>query len=268
MDERLFLADFPRASRYHPEWLLESASGAANSLWLAEWLAGAMELRPGIRVLDLGCGRGASSIFLRREFGVEVWAADLWFSAGERVERIRDAGVEDGVRAVQADATALPFEAGFFDAIMCIDSFQYFATDDLYLQYLVRFVKPGGLLALAGAGFEQEVTGEPPEHLRDWWTPDVWTLHSIAWWRRHWERTGFVDILTADTMRDGWKRWLEWVKAVAPGNVSEIGAIEGDAGRFLGYVRLVARRRESVEVPEPVVSVPAAYEKKPLLREG
>jgi hypothetical protein len=32
-------------------------------------------------VLDLGCGRASSSIFLRREFGVQVWAADLWFSA-------------------------------------------------------------------------------------------------------------------------------------------------------------------------------------------
>ncbi len=38
---------------------------------------------PGLRVLDLGCGRASSSIFLCREFGVQVWAADLWFSASE-----------------------------------------------------------------------------------------------------------------------------------------------------------------------------------------
>jgi cyclopropane fatty-acyl-phospholipid synthase-like methyltransferase len=36
-----------------------------------------MNLQPGMRVLDLGCGRALSSIFLHREFGLQVWAADL-----------------------------------------------------------------------------------------------------------------------------------------------------------------------------------------------
>ncbi len=81
-----------------------AVSGAANSLWLTEWLTTAMDLQPGMRVLDLGCGRAASSIFLRREFGVQVWATDLWFSASENIERIRDAGVEDGVFPIHADA--------------------------------------------------------------------------------------------------------------------------------------------------------------------
>src|SRR4029078_3233822 len=98
MDQRFVLQGFPRSSTYHAEWIMASVSGGANSLWLSEWLAEAMDLRPGMRVLDLGCGRGASSIFLRREYGVQVWATDLWFSASERVQRIRDAGGED-VRA-------------------------------------------------------------------------------------------------------------------------------------------------------------------------
>jgi cyclopropane fatty-acyl-phospholipid synthase-like methyltransferase len=46
-------------------------------LWLTEWLAEALDLRPGMRVLDLGCGRAMSSVFLRREFGVQVWASIL-----------------------------------------------------------------------------------------------------------------------------------------------------------------------------------------------
>ncbi len=87
-------------------------------LWLTEWLAEALELRPGMRVLDLGCGRAASSIFLRREYGVQVWATDLWFSASENIRRIRDAGVEDGVFPIRADARSLPFAAEFFDAIV------------------------------------------------------------------------------------------------------------------------------------------------------
>jgi len=50
-----------------------------------------------MRVLDLGCGRAISSIFLHREFGVQVWATDLWYSVSENILRVRDAGVDDGV---------------------------------------------------------------------------------------------------------------------------------------------------------------------------
>ncbi len=78
---------------------MASVSGGANSLWLTEWLTTALDLRPGMRVLDLGCGRAASSIFLHREFGVQVWATDLWFDASENLQRIRDAGVEGDVRS-------------------------------------------------------------------------------------------------------------------------------------------------------------------------
>ncbi|HWJ63474.1 MAG TPA: class I SAM-dependent methyltransferase, partial [Acidimicrobiales bacterium] len=44
---------------------------------------------------------------------------------------------------IHADARALPFAAGFFDAIVSIDSFVYYGTDDLYASYLARFVEPG-----------------------------------------------------------------------------------------------------------------------------
>src|ERR1041385_3970682 len=177
-DERLISERFPRASGYHPEWILAGVSGGANPLWLTEWLAEALDLRSGMRVLDLGCGRAMASIFLRREFGVQVWAVDLWISASENIQRLRDAGVEDGVFPLHADAHALPFAAEFFDAITCIDSFPYFGTDDLYLNYLAHFVKPDAPIAVAGTGLVQELDGSPPEHLREWWTQDLWAFHS------------------------------------------------------------------------------------------
>ncbi len=265
-DERLVSERFPRASKYHPEWVIASASGGANALWITEWLATALDLRPGMRVLDLGCGRASSSIFLRREFGVQVWATDLWFSASENLQRIRDAGVDDAVFPIHADARSLPFATEFFDAIVCVDSFFYYGTDDLYLNYLARFVRPGGPVGIAGAGLLQEIEGPLPGHLQQWWTQDVWCLHSAAWWRRHWERTGIMDIDLADTMPDGWQLWRDWIQAVAPDNEVEIQALEADGGRYLGYVRLVGRRRAEAKLEDLIVSLPAQYTKKPLLR--
>ena len=233
---------------------------------MTEWLTTALDLRPGMRVLDLGCGRAASSIFLRREFGVYVWATDLWFSVSENIERIRDAGVEDGVFPIHADARSLPFAAEFFDAIVSIDSFCYYGTDDLYLNYLARFVKPGGPIGIAGAGLVREIEGPLPEHLRGWWTQDLWCLHSTAWWRRHWERTEIMDIELSDTMPEGWRLWLDWHKVIAPNNESEIKALEADQGSYLGYIRLVGRRNGGAKLADHLVSVPAQYTKKPLLR--
>ena len=166
-DQRLASARFPRSSRYNPDWVIGSASGGANSLWLTEWLASSLNLREGMRVLDLGCGRASSSIFLCREFGVQVWATDLWFSASENAQRIRDARVSNDVFPIHADARLLPFAADFFDAIVCVDSFPYFGTDDLYLNYLAQFVRPGGPIAIAGAGLMMEIDGAVPDSLQE-----------------------------------------------------------------------------------------------------
>jgi cyclopropane fatty-acyl-phospholipid synthase-like methyltransferase len=268
MDERLISERFPLASGYHAEWVLAGVSGAANPLWMTEWLAGALDLRPGMRVLDLGCGRALSSVFLRREFGVQVWATDLWFSAEENIQRVRDAGVEDGVFPSRADAHSLPFTEGFFDAIVSIDAFMYFGTDDLYLNYLARFVKPGGPIGIALAAFLKETDEPAPAHLAEWWAAERPSgLHSADWWRRHWERSGIVDIAVADTLPDGWRFWRDWLRLIAPANEKEIRALETDAGRYFGYVRAVGRRRADAQLFDPLIQIPAQYTKQPLLRE-
>ena len=59
------------------------------------------------RVLDLGCGRALTSIFLAREFGVQVWATDLWITPDHNRRRAEEAGVGDAVFPLRAEAHAL-----------------------------------------------------------------------------------------------------------------------------------------------------------------
>lgn len=266
--DRLFVSQFPRSNTYHPNWVLASASGGANSLWLTEWLVSALDFKTGMKVLDLGCGRAASSIFLAREYNVDVWATDLWFSPSENLQRIRDAGIEERVIPIHSDARTLPFAAEFFDAIVSIDAFPYFGTDDHYLSYLARYVKPGGIMAMALAGFVEEINSEVPHHLVEWMAtePLLWSMHSSPWWRRHWERTGIVDIELADSLPGGWKLWLEWLTLIAPDNHLEIRSLQADGGRYLTYNRVVARRKQGISLQEPIVSIPSNYSPQPLLR--
>ena len=74
---RLNKPRFPRSSNYDGRWVLDNMMGP-HVLWLAEHLSEVLGFTPGMRVLDLGCGKAISSIFLAREFGVQVVAADLW----------------------------------------------------------------------------------------------------------------------------------------------------------------------------------------------
>jgi hypothetical protein len=122
------------------------------------------------------------------------------------------------------------------------------------------------MVGMAGAGLMREIEGEVPDHLRTWWEPACWSLHTAAWWRWHWERSGILAVETADTLSDGWRLWRRWIAEVAPHNQVEIQALDADRGSFLGYVRLVGRRRDDARLDEPIVSVPIEYQPKPLLR--
>jgi SAM-dependent methyltransferase len=239
---------FPRCAGYDPWWVIDNLMGP-NVLWLAEFLSQAMDLTPGMRVLDMGCGRAISSIFLAKEFGIEVWATDLWISARDNWQRVQEAGMENRVWPVHAEAHALPFAEGFFEAAVSLDAYHYFGTDDLYLGYYSRFVKPGGQIGIVVPGLTEEIGADIPVSLASQWVWDFCSFHSPEWWRIHWEKTGLVDVSTADWMPEGWRLWLRWndvCEKVGAPNDAEIGEmLRADAGRYLGFTRLVARRRSA-----------------------
>ncbi len=245
---------FPRSAKYKPEWVLKGWMGP-NVLWLTEWLGEKMDLKPGMRVLDMGCGKALSSVFLAREFGVQVWATDLWISATENWQRIREVGLENQVYPIHAEAHSLPYAEEFFDAIVSMDSYQYYGTDDLYLNYLRKFVRPGGQIGIVVPGLVRDFEGPVPEHLTRprksggvFWADECWCFHTAEWWRHFWARTGLVDVEVADILPDGWRDWLQYEKACAEAGTlifpSEEETLEADAGRYLALIRVVGRRKQ------------------------
>ena len=101
--------------------------------------------RPGQRILDLAAGTGASSVSLARS-GAEVVAAD--FSPGMIAEgRRRHRGIPN-LTFVEADATALPFEDGEFDAVTMSFGLRNVNEPGKALGELLRVTKPGGRLVV------------------------------------------------------------------------------------------------------------------------
>lgn len=249
------LPDYPRSSNFDPEWVIDNSMGP-NVLWLAEGLTNAMNLVSGMRVLDLGCGKAVSSIFLAREFGLEVWAADLWIDVAANWKRVCDAGEVARVFPVHAEAHDLPFADRFFDAIICIDAYHYFGTDDLYLEYLTRFARDGAEIGIVMPGTTRELD-RPPSHLEPYWHRDFATFHSAAWWRRHWEKSGLVEVRSCDEVPNGADLWQLWSDTCIQQGVArgpeQAEMLHVDAGRTLGFVRMVGAR---LDEPTQTWSVP------------
>jgi hypothetical protein len=178
---------------------------------------------------------------------VQVWATDLWIPATENAKRISEAGISERVFPIHANARELPYAEGFFDAITCIDAYIYFGTDDLYLDYLVKFVRPGGQIGIVVPGFMQELDGPLPEHLKPFWAQECWSWHTADWWRNLWQRTGLVRVEDAHSMVDGWRLYLQWKRALSDAGANrwphDIAVLEADAGRYIGFIRMMGRRQ-------------------------
>ena len=131
-------------------------------------------------------------------------------------KRIVDAGLSDLVNPIHAEAHTLPFAEGFFDAIVCLDAYQYFGTADLYIGYLLDFLKPGSQLGAVMPGLSTEIGAEIPETLVPFWEWDFCSWHSPEWWRHHWAKTGKVTVDHANLIEDGWRDWLRFNDFIAP----------------------------------------------------
>jgi cyclopropane fatty-acyl-phospholipid synthase-like methyltransferase len=239
---------FKRSSKYSTEWMKNNEMGP-NSVWLTEYLADKIKFKPGMRVLDLGCGKAMSSVFLAKEFGVYVWATDLWISPTENYTNIKEQGVTNLVYPVYAEAHALPFAENFFDIIISVDAYHYFGTDDTYLLYILKFLKQGGIIGIIVPGLQQEIGNNIPVSLQPYWEPELNTLHTAEWWKNHWKKTGLVEIIVADLLPEGWKIWYEWEnelvksRGIPEERGSDLELLKADNGEYLCFSRIIAKKK-------------------------
>ena len=236
---------FPRSSNYDPMWIFNNQMGP-NPLWLTEFLVQSLELKPGMRVLDLGCGRGITSVFLAKEFGVQVYAVDLWENADKKWENAKEYNVEHLIVPMQADALNLPFAKDFFDVILCIDSYIYFGAENDSLGKIMHFLRPNGKIGIIVPGYMNDVANGVPDYLVRFLGDELWTWKTLPWWKTLWEKDGLVSVDVADTMPDGCLLWLQWNEALhAVGknrHPDEIEIYRNDNGECMGFIRLVGTK--------------------------
>ena len=124
-----------------------------------------LDLQPGERILDVGCGWGSFAMHAAAHYGVEVVGVTL---SEEQVklgrERVSEAGLQDKIQIRFADYRELPGEQ--FDAISSIGMVEHVGEEriDLYMRTLWGLLRPGGRLLNHGIAklMDFDTTDEGP----------------------------------------------------------------------------------------------------------
>jgi cyclopropane fatty-acyl-phospholipid synthase-like methyltransferase len=236
--------EYLKSKKYDQKFVLDNLMGP-NTLKIAEEIANHLHLHEGMKILDLGCGKALTSIFLAKEFGVTVFATDLWISATENLKRIDQMGIEDKVFPIHAEARSMPYANDFFDAIVSFDSYHYFGTDENYMNYyLAPLVKQGGEIAIAVPGLTKEFENGVPDNLKPYWVEkENLTYHSEQWWRKLLERTNVVDIVESFDLECTAEAWEDWLRSSNPIAKGDIPFYRADINHELATIGIIVKRK-------------------------
>lgn len=215
-----------------------------NAIRILEEMIRDLDLKEGMKILDLGCGKGLTSIYLARKYGVTVYAVDLWISATENFERIKEQGLEEIIIPIHAEAHDLPFADGFFDAIITVDSYQYYGHEEGYLdKHLAPLLKKGGRIVVGIPGLRKEFDDGIPAEMEPYYKLE-YNFHTCNWWNELWGKSNLVGDVRCrelDCHKRAWEDWLSCENEHAKG---DIPMMEADGGKYYNTVSFSAVRKK------------------------
>lgn len=217
-----------------------------NPVKLEEELLLNHRIPDGAVVCDLGSGQGLTSVFLAKEYGFTVYAADLWSDPEENRRFFRKMGLsETEIIPVKADAAALPFETEFFDSIVSTDSYNYFGRDPEFLdQKLLPFLKKGGYVYIAIPGMKQDCHDcLPPELLLSWTPEQLDYMHDATYWRVMVSQSQDAEIIEVSQMESNEEVWADWLRQENTYAVGDRKAMETGGGKYLNFIKIVLRKK-------------------------
>lgn len=198
-------------------------------------------------VCDLGSGQGLTSVFLAKEYGFTVYAADLWSDPAENRAFFDAMGLDRRqIIPVKADATDLPFEKNFFDAVVSTDSYNYFGRDGRYLDdKLLPFVKPDGLVYIAIPGMKRDCHDHLPEELLLSWTPEQLDyMHDVDYWRGIVSQCRGAEVLSMREMESNEEVWADWLAQNNEYAVGDRKSMEAGGGKYLNFIAIVLWKKK------------------------
>lgn len=216
-----------------------------NPIKLTEELLNDCKILPGKTVCDLGSGMGLTSVFMAKEYGFKVYAADLWSDPNENAEFFKTQELtKNEIIPVKADAENMPFEKEFFDGLVCVDSYNYFGRNKEFLDTkLLPFLKKGCYIYLSITGMKKDLHSSLPEELLLSWTPEQLDyIHDIKYWTDI-VSTSTAEIVEISEMESNEEVWNDWIAQDNEYAVGDRAAINAGACKYLNFIKIVLRKR-------------------------
>lgn len=236
---------YPKSEKYNTPELQQKIMGP-NPVKLEEELLLNHNIPDGAIVCDLGSGQGLTSVFLAKEYGFTVYAADLWSEPEENRKFFDEMGLDrDKIIPVKADATDLPFEKEYFDAIVSTDSYNYFGRDEHYLDdKLLPFVKSGGYLYISIPGMKKDCHDNlPPELLLSWTPEQLDYMHDVDYWFGIVSKCTGADVISVAEMESNDEVWADWLKQENEYAIGDRKSMNAGGGKYLNFISIVLRKK-------------------------
>ena len=236
--------NFPKSNSFPKDVMLAKSMGP-NPLKLCEELLCGADIPVGSVVLDLGSGTGLTSALMAREYDFIVYAADLWSNPDDNMRFFESLGLTNRrIVPLKADATALPFATEFFDAVVSIDSYNYFGRDPEYLgAHLLPLVKRGGALLFAIPGMKRDCHDDLPACLLTSWDAEQLDyMHDADWWRANIAQTEGIEIVEMREMACTEEAWADWIECDNDYARGDRAAVEAGALDYLNTIAVKLRR--------------------------
>jgi cyclopropane fatty-acyl-phospholipid synthase-like methyltransferase len=217
-----------------------------NPIKLEEELLENNNILPGSVVCDLGSGKGLTSVFLAKEYGFKVYAADLWSDPEENAKFFDSYGLtSDMIVPVKADAMDLPFDKDFFDAVVSVDSYNYFGRDPAFLdKKLLPYVKSGGYIYISLPGMKKDCHDNlPAELLLSWNAEQLDFMHDKEYWKAIIEQSEDSEIISIAEMRSNKEVWDDWLKQDNDYARGDRKSMEAGAGKYLNFIQIILRKK-------------------------
>lgn len=233
------------SQKYNTPQLMSKIMGP-NPVKLEEELLLDCKIPQNSVVCDLGSGQGLTSVFLAKEYGFKVYAADLWSDPKENQKFFHEMGLtDDQIIPVKVDAENLPFEKEFFDAVVSTDSYNYFGRDPEYLdRKLLPFVKHGGYIYVAIPGMKKDCHEHlPTELLLSWTAEQLDYMHDTDYWTAMVKNSRDAEVISVSEMESNDEAWADWLQQENEYAIGDRKAMEAGGGKYLNFIKIVLRKK-------------------------